>query len=89
MLARTTLPSEATVSEEALASEAIVPKTLPPSEVSTTLRRPCQYIEGEKGRDYTLYADAPRCTAAAQPGSSYCPAHNARCRAQRQPSEAA
>lgn len=50
-------------------------------------RRACQFIEGEKGRDFTLYADAPRCPAAVQPGSSYCPVHDARCH-RRQPSEA-
>ncbi len=51
--------------------------------------RSCQWVEGEKGVDFTLYAQAPRCPAETLPGSSYCPAHHLRCHVKQQSQEAA
>ncbi len=62
----------------------------PASEVAVSLsRRTCLFIEGEKGRDFTRWADAPRCGVPARVGSPYCRAHHRRCHLRRQPSEAA
>ena len=43
--------------------------------------RECQYIQGEKGVDFKLYAAAPRCPAETLPGSSYCEFHDGLCHA--------
>lgn len=58
-------------------SLAPVPDARPESEASVpALRRSCLFIEGEKGRDFGLYQDAPRCSTPAKPGSPYCVAHH-------------
>ncbi len=44
----------------------------------------CQWIVGEKGVDFKLYAQAPRCPARVKPGSPYCPAHHKRCHVKQQ-----
>lgn len=50
-----------------------------------TPQRACEWIEGEKGVGFALYADAPRCPATARPGSSYCAEHHRRCYYKPQP----
>ncbi len=52
-------------------------------------RRSCLFIEGEKGRDFTLYADAPRWSTPAKPESPYCAAHHRRTHIKLQPRVAA
>ena len=49
----------------------------------------CQWIQGEKGVDFKLYAAAPRCLAETRPGSPYCPAHHMRCHVKTQSARAA
>ena len=78
-LSRATEKTEATVID----APPVAQPVMPPS------RRACLYIEGEKGRDFEFYADAPRCAAAPKPGSPYCSAHNARCHIKWQPRTAA
>ncbi len=51
--------------------------------------RDCQYIAGEKGVDFNLYAQAPKCPAETKPGSPYCPAHHLRCHVKTRSQEAA
>ena len=51
--------------------------------------RACQWIAGEKGVDFKLYDQAPRCPAETRPGSPYCPAHHLRCHIKSQSKEAA
>ena len=51
--------------------------------------RECQWIAGEKGVDFKLYDQAPRCPAETLPGSPYCPAHHLRCHVKTQSQEAA
>jgi len=51
--------------------------------------RSCQFIQGQKGVDFKLYDQAPRCPAETRPGSSYCPAHHLRCHVKTQSQEAA
>ncbi len=51
--------------------------------------RACLWIEGERGVDFKLYADAPRCHEKVKPGSSYCPFHHDRCNIKLQPRRAA
>ncbi len=58
-------------------SEAPAPPEPPESEASDPA---CLFIEGEKGRDFTFYVEAPRCPEAAISGSSYCLAHHRRTR---------
>lgn len=68
-LASATPQSETTVPLAAHESEVIVPRR----------RGACQFIAGEKGVDFKIYADAPRCPESARPGSPYCGAHHIRC----------
>ncbi len=49
----------------------------------------CLFIKGEKGKDFALYAEAPRCPVEAMSGSSYCPDHHRLTRIKRQTEEAA
>ena len=49
----------------------------------------CQYIAGQKGVDFNLYAQAPKCPAETKPGSPYCPAHHLRCHVKTRSEEAA
>ena len=49
----------------------------------------CQYIKGQKGVDFNLYAQAPKCPAETKPGSPYCPAHHLRCHVKTRSQEAA
>ncbi len=73
-----------------LASEVAVPPAPPESEGEVPLRRwACQYITGEKGRDFATYAEASRCSAPARTGSSYCTAHHRRTHVKPQPREIA
>ncbi len=53
--------------------------------------RACQWIQGEKGVDFKLYAQAPRCRAPVRIGSSYCNFHFRLChiRASKKTPEAA
>ncbi len=51
--------------------------------------RDCQYIKGQKGVDFNLYAAAPKCPAETKPGSPYCPAHHLRCHVKTRSEEAA
>lgn len=67
-----------------------VPTAPPESEAPVPLgRETCQFIKGEKGTDFTLYANAPRCGETALLGSPYCPAHHRRTHHKTQPREAA
>ncbi len=70
-------------------SEAVVPEMLPASVATVPGQRACQWIEGERGRDFKVYAEAPRCPDEAQPRSSYCPAHHVQCWLEPQPRRAA
>ncbi len=79
---------------KALASlaETVAQPTPQPNPISAPIcqpRRPCLFIEGEKGRDFTLYADAPRCSTPAKPESPYCAAHHRRTHIKLQPRVAA
>lgn len=70
-------PSRESVARSPLAVIPLVPASAPPPRIprlSTAQERACRFIAGEPAGAATIFCDAPTLR-----GSSYCPAHHARC----------